>query len=409
MRRDGSLKRTVAFKWGVVVLMWTYSGFHFLKTGVVFALGNFMGDMLYNFPAPVIATWANRSSVFFESQSSALFGSFQTPMWSYGPLFNVVTLPLLFLGPLQDGYRIWLFVNQAFLAAACWLLYRVTMPSRAGMGPLALFGLMVLNYYPFYEALIQRNIEIFEFFLVVGAMAAYAKHREATAGVLIGLATMTKFLPGMFVPYFALKRRWRAFWAALLTLGSIAVLTQLTLGWQHSTLLAQLRTGSYLPYHLNQAVSGAVLRLARAIGCDRYGAIGSQACMAILAVLFGRFMWSIRSSEHWKLEWSLVAIAMIMLPPHNQNYYLIFLLIPYAVLLGEVIANPWEGWSWKLLLATSWVLTAWPIPLSLLHQAFGVTVEQLLALSINLWGITMLVGMLVKRLSESAGTPRSSL
>ena len=390
----------------IPALVWLYSGLHLVKTGVVFAWGNFMGDFLYNFPAPKVALWANRSSIYFESPSQALYGGVQSQRWGYGPLFHLVTMPLLFLGPLRDGYRIWLLVNYAFLVAGCWLLYRLTMAGRPTLMSLTAFGVMVLNYHPLYEAVLARNIEIFEWLLVLGAMSCYAHRRDRLSGLLIGLATMTKFLPGLFLLYFAIKRRWRAFWTAGLTIGIIGALTQPLLGWQHSITLAQLlqkdAPSGFAVLHSNLTVSGAVLRLARLMGFEPYWVPVSQLCLAILAALFVWLLWRLRFSEHWKLEWSLVAIAMITLIPHNQPHYLIFLLIPYAVLLDEVMTRlRWGNWRWILLLATSWGLTGWPIPLSLVHRIFGLTIEQLLWLPFMLCGMVLLVGMVVKRLNES--------
>ncbi len=400
--------------WAIAALLWVYSWLHFVKTGVIFALGNFMGDFLYNFPAPKIALWANASSIYFESPTQVLHGSLHSQHWSYGPLFHIVSLPLLFLGPLQEGYRLWLVVNYAFLIAGCWLLYRLTAPARATLLSVTAFVVMVLNYHPLYEALIARNIELFEWLLVVGAMTCYAKRRDAMTGILMGLATMTKFLPGWFILYFALKRRWRAFWAAVIVTGAIGIVAQSLLGWQHNTTVLQLFQGgyaacSYSAVHSNLSVAGVILRLTQLIGFERYWAPVSQVCIVILAVLFLWFLWRVRFSAYWKLEWSLIAIAMITLLPHNQPHYLIFLLIPYAVLWEEAMTRVGrERWRWIFLLVVSWALTAWPIPLSLVHRLFGLTIEQLFWLPLMPWGIVLLVWMVIKRLNESIASRTKS-
>jgi Glycosyltransferase family 87 len=396
--RSGGLKKALVVLSHVAV--WAYSAVHFLNTGVTFALHNYSGDFLANFPAHTIVTWINRPDLFSGSLAEQWL---PPPRWGYGPGMYLVTFPLLFLPSLPDIYRTWLFVNYGFLAAGCWLLYRLAFPGSLTLASVTMFGFLVLNYYPLYEALIQRNIEIFELLLIVAAMTLYARRRDALAGGLVGLAAMTKFLPGIFVPYFVLKGRWRAIWTAVVIIGLLGVLAQGTLGWEHNWVLIQLRQGSYLEYQLNQSVSGALLRLARSVGLHDYGIALSRAILVILAVALARVMWRFRSRGHWKLEWSVLIVAMIMLLPHNQNYYLVFLLIPYAVLLGMVKNGAIQRWESKALIVVSFVLTGWPIPLSLLDRALGQpAAELLLWLSVPVWGVGLLVVVLIKTLWETS-------
>ena len=380
-------------------VIWAYSGLHFLKTGVSFALHNYYGDFLANFPAHAIAACVN-PDLFSGSLAEQWL---PPPRWGYGPGMHLVTLPLLFLPTLRDAYLVWLFVNYVFLAVGCWLLFRLAFQGSMTLPKVTMFGFLVLNYYPLYEALIQRNIEIFEFLLIVGAMTQFSQRGDAIAGSLVGFAAMTKFLPGIFVPYFVLKGRWRATWAAVVVIGILGVLAQVTLGWEHNWVFIQLWKGSYLEYSLNQAVSGAVLRLARLAGLQDYGIALSRAILLILAMALAWVLVRFRSGGNWKIEWSLLIVAMIMLPPHSQNYYLTFLLIPYAMLLGMVNDGVLQGWPSKALIATSFVLTGWPIPLSLLDRALGRPAgDLLLSLSVSAVGVALLVVVLIRALWETS-------
>lgn len=400
----GVMRRAPA---GVVVgclIAWGYSLGHFFKTGVLYALTNSWGDFLFNFPAAPIAAWANRFSWYADGPIHTYHPS---PQWSYGPFFNLVTLPLLLFESLTEAYRVLLVVNYGFLVLSGWLLYRLAIATRVTLVPVTIFGFLLLNYFPLYEALIQRNIEIFELLLIVWAMTLYARRRDARVGVLIGVAAMTKILPGIFVPYLALKRRWRAFWAAVIVMGVIGILTQPLLGWQHSWVV-KAAGRLYTTSHLNQAVSGPVIRLAGTLGVPEYGVPISLALIAILAILLCWVMWRFRHHEHWKLEWSLLLVAMIMLPQYNQNYYLTFLLVPYAVLLGMVLRQE-AGRPSKAVLGISFFLTGWPIPLSLVDRVLGpLSIERLLAASISFWGVALLVFMLVRALRATVPSSAST-
>lgn len=382
------------------VAVWAYSAAHFLKTGVLFALQNQSGDFLASFPAHTIVTWINRPDLFSGSLAEQWV---PPPRWGYGPGMHLVTFPLLFLPSLPDIYRTWLFVNYAFLAVACWLLYRLVFPGPPAPANVTMFGFLVLNYYPLYEALIQRNIEILELLLIVSAMTLYARRRDALAGGLVGFGAMTKFLPGIFVPYFILKGRWRAAWTALVVIGIVAILAQVTLGWQHNSVFILLRKGGYMGSQLNQSVSGPVFRVARWAGFQGYGIALSWAVILILGVALCWVMLRVRSMGNWRIEWSLLLVAMIMLIPRNENYYLVFLLIPYAVLLGMVKNGAIQRWESKALIAVSFILTGWPIPLSLLDRALGQpAAELLLRLSVPVWGVGLLVVVLIKTLRETS-------
>ncbi len=378
----------------VVSVVCVYTALHFFETGVMVAYENYYGDFLANFPAPTVAGWTGQWSVYADSLAHKWH---PPPRWGFGPVFHLVTLPLLLSSRLAISYRVWLFVNYCFLALALVILYREAIGPHVTIGRLAIVGGLTLNYYPLYEALIQRNIEIFELTLIAVAMACYAKRRDGWAGAVVGMAAMTKFLPGILVPYFLLKRRRRAFVSSVCVILSLGVGAQFAFGWQHNWVVQQLVQGSYLEMPLNQAVSGAVLRLAVRLGHPTLGIRVSQALIAILVAGLAWYLWRRRASDEWQIEWALLVVAAIMLPPHNQNYYLTLLLIPYLVLLGKLFAAPRLN-RWRAsLLGLSWFLTGWPLPLSVVERAVGTSflAELLLAASVSLWGVILLVGLLV--------------
>jgi len=167
---------------------------------------------------------------------------------------------------------------------------------------------------------------------------------------------MAKFLPLIFLPWFVLKRRWDALNAALLVIFPIVVVTEFVFGLENSGIVIQLREGGMITNELNQSLAGIVARLG-----------GSRAAsgIAIVAALIAlcALMWRLRRSEDSDdLEWGVLVVAMVLLPPHNEQYYFVFLLFPYSMLYARYRTQL----SWRpALAAVSFVLVAAPVPLSL--------------------------------------------
>jgi len=380
--------------------IWLYSAAHFLQTGIRLALGQFYGDLLGNFPSGTLMRWLGREESMFAGTLAEEW--LPVPLWGYGPVLHLLTLPLVWLlGTLRQVYQALLVANYAFLGLAVWRLYRLVAPARRRGLYATLLAAVVLNFYPLYEAILQRNVEIFELMLIVWAMDSFVRRRDALAGVLIGVAAMTKFLPGIFIGYFLLKGRWRAAAAGTATIAVLAALAQVTLGWQHNSVLMQLAHGSYLDLHLNQSLVGFLLRLLWWLpGREAW----AKAAMFAGIAGFGWLMIRLRHHQDWRLEWSLVLVGMIMLLPHNQNYYLVFLIVPYAVLLSMILDRALTGWPWITAVAASFLLVGWPVPLSLVDRLFGLPAglgaEWLLWLSLPVCGVILLVVALIKAAFE---------
>ena len=68
--------------------------------------------------------------------------------------------------------------------------------------------------------------------------------------------------------------------------------------------------------------------------------------IAILVALaaFSALLFRVRRREGSEdVEFGLLLTAMVLLPPHNENYYLVFLLFPYLLLYARYRTQ----WSWR--------------------------------------------------------------
>src|SRR3954452_13720088 len=229
----------------VVGLAWIYTAAHFAMTGVRQPLGNFTGDFLASFPSWRVSVLTGRMDLFHGSLAgwwAMKFSNFR-PLWHYGPVEHLVTLPLFAFRDLRTAYMAWLIANYVFLAGILILAWYVFRSDRATWFWRSVVTIAVLNYGPLFEALTQRTIEIFELLLIFGAFALLQRRHSTASGTVIGFAAMTKFLPLIFLPYFVVKRSWRLLASSLAVVIAIAVVTELVFQWRYSGIVLQLRAG----------------------------------------------------------------------------------------------------------------------------------------------------------------------
>jgi glycosyltransferase involved in cell wall biosynthesis len=363
-----------------------YSAARFYASGVLQPLQNFYGDFLAAFPSWRLATLFGRLDLYSNSLAEAWARRFGpvTPAWHYGPVMHVITVPLFACRDLQTAYVAWLCATYGFLVVNLVLLDRIFNLGSARWVALV----AILNFVPLYEALTQRTIEMVELTFMLAAFLLMRARRQGGAGVAVGVAAMTKFLPLIFIPYFLLKRMWRALAASIATVAVIAIATEVVFGWRHSGILIQLREGSFLQSELNQSLSGMVIRaLAWTHSSLPAPALSRAAILAGLATVSWLLWRTRRRQDAEELEWSVLIVAMVLLPPHNEQYYLLLLMFPFLTLLARRIDLAW--------LTVAYLLVGAPWP----FRIFGAgAFARYLQLGIPFVGAAILAGLCARAL-----------
>jgi hypothetical protein len=90
-----------------------YSIAHFAFTGIRQPLANFYGDFLGSFPGWKMAVLFGRLDLYNGSLTQKYWNP--PPIWDYGPVQHLITMPLFVFSSLQRAYLAWLFVNYAFV------------------------------------------------------------------------------------------------------------------------------------------------------------------------------------------------------------------------------------------------------------------------------------------------------
>jgi alpha-1,2-mannosyltransferase len=257
--------------------------------------------------------------------------------FTYPPIAALVFAPLSSL-PLETVLLGAVVVSLLAVAAVIWLTFRMLGQQR-GPGLLgATLGLtgVALWLEPVYDTLGEGQVNI-ALMLLVLADFALARHRRWPTGVLTGVATAIKLVPGLFLVYLLLTRRWRAAltggvtFAALTALGFVTAWSDARQFWfggvfsnsaraagpdgiasaynqsLHGVLVRLFGTGSgTLAWYLVAAVV-AVAGLAVAATARRAGdeAAGVIAC-ALTALLISPLSWD----EHW--VWVVPALVWLV-------------------------------------------------------------------------------------------------
>lgn len=392
-----------------------YSAAHFLYSGVYAAWQAAGGDFRSAFPGPLIFQLAERWPALYRDWMEPWFLPSKV-IWNYGPVAHFLTVPLIFAPTKEHAMTIVLLVNYVLVAATFVLWLRLLWGSRPSWAPALLLACLWLNYYPLLEAIVGREIELLEFFLVTVAVWALRRQREGLAGVAVGLATMTKFLPGILVPYLLVKGYRKAFWTALAVCGAIAALAQWLLGFQHSLTFAVLggEVGTrYFPtIYMRQALINALYRMFAIVDPHQiepvtlYPDALKLVGMALQGTILAATAWFIvrwRRSALLELEVALLLLVAMIVLPHANTYYFVFALpalslgiaawlrrpdafgaLTKGALLGAIVLSgvlvpmkvfePITGWP-GLIVARVWQLYSMP--------AFGVMLAALVAVAVH--------------------------
>jgi len=268
--------------------------------------------------------------------------------WDYGPVQHLLTLPLTIFSSIRFAGAIWLVTNYIFLGLTIWLILRMVHDLPPGLKMLMVC--LWLAYWPLYPALEENVIEIFELFMIVLSLYLLQKNRDYLSGGILGLAAMAKFLPMVFLVYFLIKGRFRAFAAMAMTVMVIMIGAQFTLGWQNNRMMknfiTELKSEKYgYTYWRSQTIPSAIERLFSKTDYTPDKIYYPQASktriarwatkIAVGAIVLGVFVsvWFRRKSGELALEYGIIAVAMFLVSTHGQHYYLIFSLVGYSFAL----------------------------------------------------------------------------
>jgi len=133
----------------------------------------------------------------------------------YPPLYYALLLPLTNL-EFRVVEPILYYSQFLFYLLAIWLMVKIAYLHQKP--PPMAYGLatvLTVNFHPFLETLALYKVEGLEFFLICAALYAFMRKRDVLTGFLVVTAASFKYLPGILMLYFLVKREWRVVWGML--------------------------------------------------------------------------------------------------------------------------------------------------------------------------------------------------
>jgi hypothetical protein len=308
------------------------------------------------------------------------------------PLAMLPMVPLAGLSP-QSAKRVWLSLDLIFLAAAIWMLSRMTRLPAAGLLLLALLG-----HYALAGNFELGQYYIFLLFLLTASCFLLLKGRDWMGGSLLGIIFVMKGYGAPFLLYLAWKRRWRAL-AGMIAAGSaLALFSIFWFGWQDNLyyvigVFARAMVGeSTDPYAAGLPTIYNMLRHTLSIEPELNPAplanlpalcffLQAVLPLAILVFCFIALPRRDAPEEDVPRELAWVIIVAFLISPHRAFYTGIVLLLPIALLLEKAR----RVWFAGLVAAYLLLCVSLPRALDPFFPTLWVLMALYLAIGIQYW------------------------
>ena len=289
------------------------------------------------------------------------------------------------------------------MVALAWSVYETG--RRWGWRPA--IGALGVVLFPVHNNFHHLNIETLLLALLVATAGDLADGRPARAGVWVGLATALKLFPGLLLPYFALRRQWKALGAGVAVAAAATVAPLLLYGprgalealrnWLALTLQGQnFQGGTITGLHMQK-----LGRLAYAMG----GVPASTIALHGLAIgLVAATLLRRPAADDAPLEvGSVTLLAVLLAPIAWLHTFTLGYLAWVAVIVCALPPGCSRGWRLALWIAgiyASTALSALPLPPALRFVTFfNDTLGALVALAL----------LLVLRRARLRATPATAL
>lgn len=291
------------------------------------------------------------------------------------PPFLTLMMAPLGLFSYQTAYWLWSILSLGCGVAGAGLLAREISQDNSKVTSSLGLLVLLLAYFPTWASIVYGQLSLMLFFLLAVGWVAARRGQERLAGIALGLALSMKLFIGLFLIFFAVRRRWRLLcWsvgAALLCgLAGLAVFGFKT----HLTYRLVLGNITWYADSWNASFTGFFSRIfggsenipllhlpGLAFGLAHLSSLLLMICLIRLA--WPRPQES--SPVRFDLGFSLTIVAMFLISPLGWMYYFPALLIPLIV-VWRIADNLPAVNRYKLAIAFAWILSTIP---SLLIQS----------------------------------------
>jgi hypothetical protein len=284
------------------------------------------------------------------------------------PIMALLLFPLAKLPPLAAAL-VWFYAKVGMTLLALHWVFQLVEEKGHSFPAWARALTVVLSLRPIIDDLQHGNVNLFILFLVVAALTAYHRGRDALAGVVLALGIACKVTPALFLVYFLWKRSWRVLAgcaAGLLLFLWPGVVPELVLGheenqhqllsWYRGMVHPFVVEGKVTSEHNNQSLPGLVARLATpspsfstyidnqytpteyhnllnlTVDQARWVVKGCMGMFALLVIWTCRTPTSPRQNRRLAAEFAVVALGMLLFSERTWKHHCVTQVLSFAVL-----------------------------------------------------------------------------
>jgi hypothetical protein len=266
---------------------------------------------------------------------------------NHPPLTAFLLAPISFL-PYMDVGIIWTILSIILYFLTWWMIMR-ELNIHLPLEYLLVFIGFSLCWHPFHI-----HIGLGQWSILIGSCIAICwiclRHdRDLLAGIVLGLACLIKFYPGLLIIYLLFTKRWKA----LLATVSVVLVGTLLLGFilgpdqiiYYFTTVVSRDTNIYSTFPQNFSLSGILGKfltngnwvkpiLVSPIPIHWLTLILDIGVLIILIKMMFRFP---NDQDHKDIAFSLIIISMIFLSPVSWQHSLTIITIPICLILMKIL------------------------------------------------------------------------
>jgi len=303
------------------------------------------------------------------------------------PFMLMILMPFHAMGPVA-GSIAWMIFKFGILLFIFRAVVRVTQNNGPPLPYWALFLMLLLSARVFRSDLTHGNVNLVIGGLIVCSMFCLYHKKDFLSGLSIGLATVLKVTPALFIPYFLYKRKWSCATGAFAGIVVFCwIIPGAFLGFEfnnqligqwYNQMIHPFISGEPVSYmqtqHYNQSFTGLFYRLlsdSTAIEADpskgveamkinlvsldqkTVGMIVKTSFLIVLAAL----AWFCRTPKDRPQhlgnlgEFALIFLAMLFLSERSWKHHYVLLILSHGFLFYYLLIMKPSGWRKKVPLA----------------------------------------------------------
>ena len=256
-------------------------------------------------------------------------------LFTYPPAAAVLAVPLALMS-WQAAQLLWILVVYIPLAITVWYAFRPLLARARGFAPAIFAGLFAGCAWllPMRQEIYYGQVDILLVSLCM--LDCGARRPRWPRGMLIGLATAVKLVPGVFIVYLLITGRRKAAAVAALTFATVSGLAwtispQDSDRYWSSAIFNPKRLGPNMPT-ANQSLRGMILRIFYPTGVPQAVWLGIAVIVAIAGFAAAR---AVRQRGQEIAGIAITGMLAALLSPVAWFHHLCWVVVALGVLIGD--------------------------------------------------------------------------